>query len=147
MVPSRVVSVVSVAVAVPAMFVATATPSSAVASVAAGTCGYGGYAQTCEGWAQDVPGLGTGADVTVACTAATAGRVVEATIVGCYIRGNNGDVHYAPDRLTNGQSSTRTYTFDSWGLLSRTYELCVGAGYYNPGVYRAPTGFRCGTTA
>lgn len=129
-------------VAASAVLVATAAPASATASVhlTAG-CGYG---QTCTGTAQDVPGRGTGADVAVSCSAYTPYEV-QATIVQCFIKGNAGDVHYTPRKLTQGQASTLTHTFGAWSLTSRTYQICVGAGLYSTGgTHNAPTGFSCG---
>jgi hypothetical protein len=143
-------------VAAPALVVAMAAPASAyVAVTATATCG---YSQTCAGYAQDVPGAGTGADVAVSCTANTPYTLkanaqqafslhpVQATVVDCFIWGNSGDTHYIPGPvLTQGQASTTTYTFDAWYLSSRTYRVCVGAGYFGTdGSYREPANYTCG---
>ncbi len=133
-----------------AVVVATATPSSAMASISVtASCGYG---QTCSGYAQDVPQAGTGADVQVSCSAYTPTPFAtissaQATVVQCYIRGNNGDVHWTNAVLTQGDFSTLTDQFDAWDLTSRTYQVCVGAGYFDfGGNYHAPTNFACGAT-
>lgn len=121
---------------------ALAPPASAIFSGgASASCGYG---QTCSGAAQDVPGIGSsGTDVTVNCNAQTP-YSVQATIVQCYIWGNTGDRHYTIPVYTQGQASSLTHTFDSWNLSSRSYILCVGAGYVSAGgVYRAPTNYAC----
>ncbi len=127
----------------PVVLVAMGTPASAMAAISVTTsCG---YSQTCEGYAQDVPNVGTGADVTVSCTVYTPFSV-QATTVQCYILGNTGDVHYTPTKLTQGQASTTNYTFDSSSLTSRSYNICVGGGYFsNGGTNFAPTNFRCGS--
>ena len=141
---SQILTVVGGLMTTPAMLVALASPAAAMAAVqlAPSNCG---YSQTCAGYAQDVPGVGTGTDIEVSCTAAGT-RDVQATIVRCYIQGNNGDIHYTNSVLTQGRASTLTYTFDAWNLSSRTYNVCVGAGYYSTGgTYFAPTGYKCGS--
>lgn len=132
-----------VAVATGAVVAVAASPASALASASVGgNCGYN-RSQACLAYAQSVPRVGTGTDVQVSCSAATT-RTVQATIVQCYIRGNNGDVHYTPATLTQGQASTLTHTFDAWSLTSNTYQICTGAGVFN-GSYIAPSNFVCGS--
>jgi hypothetical protein len=141
---SQVKAAVAAAFAVPAVIIAVATPAGAVASaqLSPANCGYN---HTCVGYAQDVVGVGTGTDVFVSCTAAGTASV-QATIVRCYIKGNTGDIHYTNPVLTQGNASTLTHTFDAWSLQSRTYTICVGAGYYsNSGTYFAPTNYKCGS--
>ncbi|MDQ1698632.1 MAG: hypothetical protein QOG34_495 [Frankiaceae bacterium] len=119
-----------------------AVPASAVFSGGAtATCGYW-QEQQCSGFAQDVPGVGSaGSDVEVTCSATTP-YVVQATVVQCFIWGNNGDTHYTTPTLTEGQASTQTYRFSSWELSSRSYIVCVGAGTFD-GTYNEPSNFVC----
>jgi hypothetical protein len=131
-------------VAALAVTLSLATPVLALTSGgASASCG---YAQSCSGAAQDVPGLGSsGTDVQVNCNATTPSRV-QATIVRCYIRGNTGDVHYTNKILTQGQASVLKHRFSAWGdnLTSRSYILCVGAGYYSTsGALHDVTGYVC----
>jgi hypothetical protein len=104
-------------------------------------CGYGQY---CEGEAQSVPSVGIGGNsITAACQAVTP-YVVDATVASCYIKGTRGDVHYAVDKLTQGEASNLTYTFDPTILSSTSYILCEGAGYYAGGVFNKPVNYTCG---
>lgn len=119
----------------------TTSPAGAVVSAAGGNCGYG---QTCAAYAQSVPRVGTGSDVVVNCSAATP-YTVQITVVQCYIRGNNGDVHWTSPQFTQGQASTLTATFGAWDLRSNVYQVCTGAGVVTTGgTYYGPTGFVCG---
>jgi len=119
-----------------------ALPASALFSGgASANCGYWGD-QQCSGVAQDIPGVGAaGSDVEVNCNATTP-YTVQATVVQCYIWGNNGDKHYTNAVLTQGQASALTYRFSSWELSSRSYVVCVGAGYFD-GTYYDPSNFVC----
>lgn len=120
------------------------SPAYAVFSGGATTaCGY--FGQSCSGFAQDRPGVGSaGDDVLVNCNAAETSFTVQATVVNCYIKGNTGDVHYAVATVTQGQASTLEYDFPAITLTSRSYQLCVGAGYFaTNGAYNAPAGYTC----
>jgi hypothetical protein len=142
---SQILSSIAMAVATPALLVTMAAPASAVVSASlTASCG---YSQTCSGYAQDVPGVGaSGTDVQVSCSATTPYQV-QATVVRCYIVGNNGDAHWAPATLTQGQASTMQHRFPAWSLTSRSYQVCVGAGYYSVGgTYFAPAGYVCGAS-
>lgn len=134
--------IAAIALASAGLVAASAAPASAFASAAGGNCGYGRN-QVCVAYAQSVPQVGTGSDVTVSCTALTT-QSVQATIVQCYIVGNNGDVHWTPAILTQGQASTLVHTFDAWDLTSNTYRVCTGAGIFN-GTYFGPSNFVCGS--
>ncbi|MDQ1700725.1 MAG: hypothetical protein QOG34_2588 [Frankiaceae bacterium] len=102
-----------------------------------------GYSQTCEGEGQSVPTVGIGGNsIDVACQAVTP-FVVSATIASCYIQGTKGDVHWATDALTNGQVSNTTASFAASVLSSPSYVLCMGAGYYDAGVFHRPIGYVC----
>lgn len=137
----RSLSRISLVVAVGMTAVAvSAAPASAMASVSVtSNCGYG---QWCTGYAQSVPQVGTGSSVQVSCTAVTP-YTVQATVVQCYIEGNNGDVHWTDAVLTQGRVSTLTETFDAWSLRSNAYRICTGAGIFN-GTYYGPANFVCG---
>ncbi|HVF06009.1 MAG TPA: hypothetical protein VNA20_14300 [Frankiaceae bacterium] len=129
---TRIAPVLTATTALSAALV-LATPASAVTSGGANSCGYylGSGWQQCAGVAQDIPGIGSaGTDVQVNCDAYSQ-AYVQATIVQCFILGNNGDKHYTPSVYTQGYASSLTYTFDSWAhnLTSRTYQLCIQAGY------------------
>lgn len=119
-----------------------ALPASALFSGgASANCGYWGT-QVCSGFAQDVPGVGaSGSDVEVSCTATTP-YFVQATVVQCYILGNNGDTHWTGAVLTQENASTLTARFPAWELSSRSYVVCVGAGIFD-GSYEAPSNFVC----
>jgi hypothetical protein len=141
----RLTRIGTVVAAVTATFT-LATPAFAIFSGgASASCG---YSQTCSGAAQDIPGVGSaGTDVAVNCNAQTP-YTVQATIVRCYIWGNNGDKHYTSPVLTQGQASSLAYRFNarSDNLTSRSYILCVGAGYYSTGgTYFGPTNYACNT--
>ncbi len=143
---SRIRTALGAVAAAPALLAFTASPASALASVslAPSNCGYW-YDQTCAGYGQDVPGVGTsGTDVEASCTARTP-YAVQATVVQCYIEGNNGDQHWTDPVLTQGQVSTLTWRFSAWDLSSRAYKVCVGAGYFDASGYTPPGGFQCGT--
>ena len=128
-----------------AMLVAAMSPALPASALFSGgataSCGYFDD-QACSGFAQDVPGVGSaGTDVEVDCNATTPFSV-QATVVQCYIQGNNGDIHWTGAVLTQGRASAMTHDFAAWELSSRSYVLCVGAGYFD-GTYNAPTNFVC----
>lgn len=132
--------------AIAALTAALAVASPASAYFSGGASASCGYSQQCSGAAQDVISVGSsGTDVTVNCNASETFSV-QATIVRCYIWGNNGDKHYTNPVYTQGQASALTHTFDAWSdnLTSRSYILCVGAGYVSTGgTYRGPTNYVC----
>lgn len=136
------IRIAAVALAGAGLVTTNATPASAFASAAGGNCGYGRN-QVCVAYAQSVVQVGTGTDVAVSCSAVTT-QTVQATVVQCYIEGNNGDVHWTDAILTSGQVSTLEHTFDAWYLRSNTYRVCTGAGVFN-GTYHGPSNFVCGS--
>lgn len=140
----RLAAVTGTAAASAALLTATATPASAVAGFSGGVstnCGYQGR-QVCDGLGQLVPvGTGSGA-VAFTCHAATP-FAVQATGVGCYLRGVFTGVQYhAPSIYTQGPESSTTHTVSN--VLNQPYELCVGAGIVDSGGTPHPiTGYRC----
>jgi len=143
---SQILTALGAVAAAPALLAFTASPASALASASLQPSNCGAwYNQTCAGYAQDVPGVGaSGTDVEVSCSAT--GTQYDATVVQCYIEGNNGDTHWTDPVLTQGGASTLTFRFGAWTLSSRAYRVCVGAGFFDSSYgYVAPDNFTCGS--
>jgi hypothetical protein len=137
----------TVAVAVGAVAGSAMPASAATSPLLPTSCGVW-YDQTCTGFAQDVPSVGSsGSDLLVTCAAAGTHLTDQGTIVRCYIEGNEGDVHYTTSRWTQGPASATVQVFPAYELTSRSYHVCVGAGFVDEGgqVYE-PDGYSCGIT-